>query len=231
MISKSLEPPDYEDLIEGLRILDYGMAAILGSGFQAYIPHQHRRWEYGSATQAYIDAFGSKDPHTILDIGCGSGPLGPALATSTGASIKEVDTDERMTKARPPMFEALELPKEKISFSVGDLRSIGNLAKYDAVFCMSVIEHIPEEGQDAAWQNLMRLVAPRGILVVTTDFGESRHRTWQADTERVYKFDPERVALVADQLTAGGFDLTLDPAYHGPQVFDYSFFRFVARKH
>ena len=96
MESKSLEPEDYGELTEGLKAFTYGMAVTLGSGFQAYIPHHHRRWEYASAIQAYLETFGAEAPKTVLDIGCGSGPLGPCLYATTNALVTEIDPDEKL---------------------------------------------------------------------------------------------------------------------------------------
>lgn len=229
MISKSLEPADYDDIKDGVRTLENGLAAILGGGFKTYIPHPHRRWEYGSAIEAYLRHFGLDTPTRALDMGCGHGPLGPALVLTTGATIQEMDNDFRLRKTRQQLIEGLDLDPARISFEVGDL-AVTHLEPYDAVFCISVIEHVPEEDQDDAWENLASLVKPGGLLVVTTDFGASKDTPWTADSERNFKFDPERVLGVGRCLVSLGFNLQIEPAFNGPHVYDYTFFRWIARK-
>ena len=218
MKSKSVEVGDYQQQKEGMRALRYGMADCLGSGIPIFIPHPHREWEYSGALQACIETFNGV-PIEAIDIGCGNSPLGVAL-TSIGATVTEIDPDVRL--------EALRKPTPNRHFKVGDLLTHSTDKQYDAVFCMSVIEHIYTKDQPVAWKRLADLVKPGGLLFVTTDFGLDRTIPWIADTERVHKFDPERVREVAALLEDERFTLDLDSTFHGPQVFDYTFFRWVA---
>jgi SAM-dependent methyltransferase len=206
-------------------------------------------WEYGSALTAYHDTFGDKLTKAI-EIGSGNSPFGAALAISSKACVKEVDCDTapwgvkfvhdnenttkkvqyRIDKAENSLARQLYIPLERLSFEAGDLRTIDTATKYDAVFCLSVIEHVLQEGQQEAWEHLADLVSPGGLLVVTTDFGPEEERPWAHDTERNVKFTPSKITCIADTLKERGFTLDLDLTYHGDQVYDYSFFRIIAQK-
>ena len=221
MISKSLELSDYPDIAPGVGVVNYGIAEALGDNVSVYIPHPHRMWEYGSAVTAYLNLFGEA-PTNVLDIGCGRSPLGPGLAAKTGATVTEIDPDTRLLEQRGS--------GSKRHFQVGDLLTLPTVPTYDAIFCISVIEHIPEADQYKAWETLATRLNPGGLLFVSTDFGPSADVPWQADTERVFKFDPTRVAVVEAWLKHWGLTLQMDTTFHGPLVYDYTFFRFVATK-
>lgn len=230
MLSKSIEPADYKELQDGLKLLFKGEGTLRGEGVPYYMPHHHRKWEYGSAAQAYLNSYGPTITRTILDVGCGSGLLGPSLFLGTKAIILEIDTDHRLLETRPLLGTFLdEKEAHRLQYRHGSIVD-KQPAQFDAVFCISVIEHVPEDLQDQAWANLASLVLPGGILVVTTDFGPDHTTPWYADTERHYKFDPARVQERADFLTSQGFHIDIDPTFYGVEVHDYTFFRWVAKK-
>ena len=219
MKSKSIELSDYKAQEAGTRAIRHAIASCVGQEIPIYFPHPHRLWEYGGAMQAYLETFGSfRGGLQALDIGCGNSPLGPALELTTDTTVTEIDPDIRLLAKRKGTARR--------SFEVGDLLALDGRGPYDAVFCISVIEHIEEQVE--AWNSLIQLVKPGGLLFVTTDFGEDHTKPWYADTERVAKYDPKRVANMGEWLTERGFTLDLDPTFYGPQVFDYTFFRWVA---
>lgn len=54
-----------------------------------------------------------------------------------------------------------------VQLRVEDFDDIAN--SYDRIFCVSVIEHLPDEAAKAALANLGRLLAPGGLCVLTVD--------------------------------------------------------------
>lgn len=58
---------------------------------------------------------------------------------------------------------------------------------FDAAVSVSVLEHIPDNGDTLAMAELVRTVRPGGRIVVTTPFAEEYHETFR--TGRVYERD------------------------------------------
>ena len=229
MISKSIEPADYKDLGFGLALFPYVGMRCQAADITIYWPHPHRQWEYSTALTMLHRTFGDK-PVSVLDIGCGSSILGPSILLRTHATIHEIDPDERLATARQDMAKRLGRPESRHRFTVGGIESLNTATTYDAVFCMSVIEHIPVDKQEEAWTKLAALVKPGGLLVLTTDFGPDAGKEWVSDSEREVKFDPNTIMEKAELLRSLGFVFDIDPTFHGPEVYDYTFFRIVARK-
>lgn len=65
---------------------------------------------------------------------------------------------------------------------------------FDAAVSVSVLEHIPEDGDTLAMRELVRTVRKGGRIVVTTPFAEQYHETFRAG--RVYERDQSGTAPV-----------------------------------
>ena len=48
---------------------------------------------------------------------------------------------------------------------------------FDAAFSVSVIEHIPDQGDTAAVRELLRVVKPGGVVIITTPY-DTAYRPW-----------------------------------------------------
>lgn len=228
LTSKSIQLSDYDNIQDGLAAAYYSNGVCIGAGVPVYIPHAHRLWEYGSALQELI-ALDSADPYfhvtSVLDIGCGHSILGPAAFFVTGAAIHEVEPKESVTEPRSDLLPAL-LHKKYTCENVGLLESAAE--QHTAVFCISVMEHLPRELQEKAWKTLAQRVAPGGLLAVTVDCSNSQAGD---PRERETMFSTDDVAqaiawLQSEGLAMGDVDLNLHP----PQVNDYTFFRILARR-
>jgi SAM-dependent methyltransferase len=217
----------------GLRAITKTLGKYPEANF--YFPHEHRWWEYASAITAFEERYKGNAPRTpynhqdygqatrILDVGGGYGILGPALADNYLCTVYEIDTDPKVVQKRNDLGIKNLRTMQK---SILDL-SEGN-GMFDAVFCISVIEHIPE------WQKALAKLAERvnkgGLLVLTVDYGESG-KEWVNDSERENKFITDNLRGIIGYLEREGFTLgTVDLTFHGPQVFDYTFFRIIAEK-
>jgi SAM-dependent methyltransferase len=85
---------------------------------------------------------------------------------------------------------------------------------FDAAFAVSVVEHIPDDGDTAAMRELIRVVKPGGLIVITTPYGTAYRETFVQ--RRVYEREQEgnkpifferhydREALERRLLSAGG---------------------------
>lgn len=227
--SKSLETKDYADLSPGLRSIHYTTAWARGKDLVVGYPHPHRLWEYASAITALVEAFGRDlTGRRILDVGCGAGPLGPALALRHGANVSDIDISPNVPPLRDPVAALLGTRGLPYTYELLDLAEVEG--EFDGVLSISVMEHIPADDQERAWRKLASLVAPGGVLVVTIDYG-TPGQDWRNDKDREVKPDGDFVQQVAGWLEDAGIHLSpLDPTFHGPEVYDYTFFRFVGRR-
>jgi len=141
-------------------------------------PIWSRRWEYPWA----IQNAGLESGFTVLDAGCGGSPLLPYLAQQwrDGLFLKGVDKGvERVLnwKGRlldligyravegfcPSLDKRVEILHESLSaMSLPD-------AFFDRIFCISVMEHIPQGAQRSVMNEMARVLKPSGLLLMTMD--------------------------------------------------------------
>lgn len=126
-----------------------------------------RKLEYSFALNILLDCLRPGDRY--LDAGCGVTPLAHVLARS-GVRVDACDTDRCLIdRLREIDFTAIF--GTSVGYAVHDLTSLGYPdATFDAISCISVLEHIPAPLDQAAVCELLRVLKPGGILVVTVDF-------------------------------------------------------------
>lgn len=95
----------------------------------------------------------------VLDAGCGTG-YGSDLLAEAATEVVGVDVD-------PGAFADREPRRSNVSLTVADLRALPDeLGRFDAVVCFEVLEHLDDP--DPALDGLVRVLAPGGILVVSS---------------------------------------------------------------
>jgi len=100
---------------------------------------------------------------SVLDVGCGGGLVSEPLAR-LGATVTGIDPTADAIAVARRHAEAQGLAIDYRSASVEDLVAKGE--RFDAVVCMEVIEHIPD--QPAFVRSLGELVRPEGAIVMST---------------------------------------------------------------
>src|SRR5215467_9852829 len=100
---------------------------------------------------------------TLVDLACGRGGYGLEIAARTGARLTGVDfSAEAVRQAR----EQARRLGAAADFRVGDLAATGlEAGSADAVLCVDAIQFAPQ--QDAAYQEIARILAPAGRVVLT----------------------------------------------------------------
>jgi SAM-dependent methyltransferase len=97
----------------------------------------------------------------VLDAGCGMGYGAELMARAGATSVDAVDVAESVVEAARAAAEAA------VTFAAADVRSLPFADDaFDLVVCFEVIEHI--DGQEAALDELRRVTAPGGVLLISS---------------------------------------------------------------
>jgi len=132
------------------------MERLLAGAPSLYL-HPSKRWEYPWALRRARLAPGSR----VLDGGCGAS-IFPLFLQQLRCRVAALDP-------QPPA------PLDAIQYICGELQQLPFAAEsFDAVFCISVIEHLPVDAMPRALHELARVLKPEGRLLLTTDFGRRR---------------------------------------------------------
>ncbi|MEG6552511.1 class I SAM-dependent methyltransferase [Desulfocurvibacter africanus] len=184
-----LERPDYRDIVRE-------MERMTAREDVSYL-HPSKRWEYPWA----LEQAGLRPGDRVLDAGCG-GSIFPAYLAAQGMSVAAVDLN-------PPAGLAAFHGLNYLSIQ-------GNLAclpfaegVFQAVFCISVIEHFPASGIALAMAELRRVLRPDGRLLLTTDYArDASEEMWHEGPGRSFRVDWnvfDRDSLSRHILNAEGF--------------------------
>jgi len=174
--------------------------------------HPMRKWEYGLALKFLLEV-GAK---TVLDVGGGGSALAPLLA-HYGIDVTQIDPD-------PSGIEAVEKQNEilgcDIKFINEDFLKYTSRKKYDAVTCMSTIEHIEGKVDEKAF--MTKLCKPGNILFLTTDFSTTGKTFGGAHCRTYNKVSMVKLANLAKNY---GFKYygEVDWTYGGAMVYEYTF--------
>lgn len=144
---------------------------------------------FDSAIQGYLTSLPVKSGVKILDVGSPK-MLGLYLARTTEAELMLTDISELNVDEYQVMWRALHSrARGSAVFSLQDVRSLHfDAATFDVVYSMSVIEHVEgESGDSAAMREMVRVLKPGGLLVVSVPFGRTyaeQHRVGFAGAAR-----------------------------------------------
>lgn len=145
-----------------------------------------RLWKYYSRTEPYADMYFSKqlgkrilrsskipvdEPIRVLDFGCGPGYLWDHVQsiskkwiyTGLDFSPDSVDALNKRASGHAQFSGAQHISRLPSRLPAGS---------FDAVFLFEVIEHLNDDYLDQTMQEIFRLLAPGGVVVVTTPNNE-----------------------------------------------------------
>jgi SAM-dependent methyltransferase len=150
---RELDQPFFRETVESMK--------KLMKEFPGFYLHPSKQWEYPWA----LENAGLGLDSRVLDVGCGASIL-PVYLDRLGHRVVacDIDLDWDLVGQTPiPYLKAdlLNLPFEN--------------AQFEAVFCISVIEHLARDRMVGALWELHRVLRPGGRLLLTTDFYED-HR-------------------------------------------------------
>ncbi|MFW5947212.1 MAG: class I SAM-dependent methyltransferase [Gemmatimonadota bacterium] len=208
-----LDRPDYRTVLEE-------MDRLLAADPISYL-HPGKRWEYPWA----LERAGLPAGARVLDVGSGDS-IFPVYLARQGHQVTAVDLAFDGT-----LGERHGVP---LGYARADMTSLPLPAEaFDAVFCLSVIEHLPDPAVPRALAELRRVLRPGKPLLLTTDYyDDAEAEIWHRTPEREFRvdwriFDEARLRrLILDApgwRLDGALDLDVDwdavkprmRAYHG----------------
>lgn len=126
-----------------------------------------RKMEYSFALDVLLECLKPGDRY--LDAGCGVTPLCHVIA-ARGIQTDACDVDSRLID-HLRRLDTGRIYGGRVAFSCQDLtRTTFADATFDAISCISVLEHIPAGSDQRAVMELLRILKPGGILVLTIDY-------------------------------------------------------------
>jgi len=119
-------------------------------------------WLFKQRLRMGLDLLGPGPFGSILEAGYGSGILLPSLASRT-TSLHALDLHRRTDLVQP----MLVAERVHASLSVGTVTQLGlEDASFDALVCISTLEHLHDEELTAAVQELRRVLRRGGVAIV-----------------------------------------------------------------
>lgn len=126
-----------------------------------------RKLEYSFALEVLLEHLKPGDRY--LDAGCGVTPLCQVIATR-GIQTDACDVDSRLIDNMRKL-DTERIYGSRVAFSCQDLTHTTFAdATFDAISCISVLEHIPAASDQRAVMELLRILKPGGVLVLTVDY-------------------------------------------------------------
>ncbi|MFN8589575.1 MAG: class I SAM-dependent methyltransferase [Candidatus Eisenbacteria bacterium] len=171
-LMEDLESPVVRSLIREMEHFQYRFMAktrpVWTEGFKHTgdrLDNWSRRWEYPYCWWNLLD----RDAGRVLDAGSGINFF-PFFFASGGWDVTCADTNHALT---PCFARANELLGTQVRFDVAPIEALPYAdASFDAVYCVSVLEHAP--GRVQAMDEFARVLRPGGRLVLTMDISLSR---------------------------------------------------------
>jgi len=136
------------------------------SPYRDPVDHKKLLFVYRSLEDLAAERRGAVSDLRILEVACGVGGITLPLAR-TGARVRALDIDARdvdtlCSAARTQGFDNLEA-------TVEDAFAFRSDERFDAIIASEVLEHVLDP--DALVANMVRHLAPDGVLLVTTPNG------------------------------------------------------------
>lgn len=119
-------------------------------------------WFYRQRLQMALDLLGPGPYESVLEAGYGSGILLPSL-TSRASRLAAMDLHRRTDLVRP----MLAAERAQAALSVGTVCSLAYAsASFDALVCVSTLEHLHAPDLEAAVREFHRVLRPNGCAVI-----------------------------------------------------------------
>lgn len=128
-------------------------------------------------------------PSRVLDV---SSPKLPSLILGSQAEVWATDLDDpQLTSRWKSTADAIGLQNYHVQFENACALSFPD-SSFDMVYSISVIEHIPGQGDTAALVEFERVLKPGGVVIVEVPFRHTRQEVMQHYDSKGFKLDTPR---------------------------------------
>lgn len=104
-----------------------------------------------------------KDGQAILDIGCGNGRM-IEFFQGKQVSYTGIDISGKLIEQAQVKYGNHSLHPQ---FKKGNILELTEEGKYDVIFLIAVVQHLPKPLQEEALRNVYRALKPGGVLLMT----------------------------------------------------------------
>ncbi|MCY4729293.1 class I SAM-dependent methyltransferase [Natronomonas gomsonensis] len=164
--------------------------------------------EYRACVSLVVEYADPTAEDTVLDLGCGTGAIGLALAEDARRVLGRDISEGMMAEARE---KAAARGLDNVSIEAGTFREPNVEGSVDIVVSNFAMHHLSDEEKRAAIEVIADLGPRRFVLGDVMFFGEP-------DPEEPFYSpevdDPATVGVLADALTDSGFSLTAVEMVH-----------------
>ena len=122
-----------------------------------------------------------REGETVLDIGSPK-LLSLFLAERTGARVFSTDIEDYFLREYGMIRDLRAIPEDRLQIQVEDGRSLTFPDRtFDKVYSLSVVEHIPGDGDGTCLKEVARVLSPGGRCVLTVPFAPSSRTEYRDD--------------------------------------------------
>jgi SAM-dependent methyltransferase len=210
--SKTLDEKDYNTFSE-MNFIGSMQDGLWGTFFPH---HKHRHWEYGLCLNALIE----NKAVNILEVG-GAGSLFAACAAWAGMEVTVVDPSREGVHLFAAQNMILQLGHAPITFEQVDFFQYQNQKKFDAVVCMSTIDHVAED--ESFFKKLLNSVKEGGIFFMTVGFYPGGQRLADGPLRTYNREHLETFIAIAKNHGFEVFGNDPDYSWRGENLCHYSF--------
>jgi hypothetical protein len=201
-LNKSLHSNDYLNNA----IADYmGVFRHVLNNVPGRVQHQHRRWEHCMA----LTAMERYRIDYVLEVGSGGSYFAP-MAVHEDYNVTVIDPDDTVNMAHNQSDKILVLQQDFMTYET-DIH-------YDAVVCLSVLEHVDDDFD--FFEKICNTAET--MIFLTVDFSMDGSR-FSKDHLRTYS--PDRLWELTEIGEMYNFELTDEPEWinNGQRVYRYNF--------
>lgn len=200
---------------------------LISRGAAHRFEHPHRAWEYGIV----LHALRENNTDDVLDVGGGGSAFAPMCAW-LDMEVVQVDPGDcaawverqNIELGLNVRYKQLDFYEFKHSSNVNNRRQ----TKWDAVTCISTLEHIPTDV--LFFKKLLTHVRKNGLVAITVDFHPLGEQMLGGHLRTYREVDLVPFIMAADE---AGFDLfgkDMDYVWRGPAVNDYTFASLIMKR-
>lgn len=229
-LTKTLELKDYDKILPFREHLESAYTELSSNGIRIDLGHPHRLWEYSMALAAFLTWLAhyqnSLTQIKIVDVGAGRGLLAPTLSLMLDIGISEIEpeTDNLIDRVKCNQYLRSK-GRPEIVWHHGHLENFRASILWDVVFCISVVEHVPQPAERRFWKEIASRIKSEGLLFMTTDIIPVHGRSYVYDNLRNTNYTDdmllERIGWLQEEgMTVFGDQ---DMKYRETNVHDYNF--------